>query len=311
MKPFYISLEPFLNHGDLPRPTEWPSLFGNSNPLEVEIGFGNGEYLARLSQQYPNVNFVGFEQYCERIHRTLRKLSRTGQDNVRLLRLDARAGLERYFQAKTIAQVHCLYPPPWPKKSDAKHRLFTTDFLKTVNSRLVDGGTFKIVTDFYPYIAWIQDNIPGTGFVVEFKRIAPGYNTKFENKWLAQGQKEFYELVLTKDRHQDIPVKEDIPMQTYLVDQFDPDTFALPPYSKDGIAVVFKDLLYDAKRKIALVHVLVADGHLTQYIHVAVALTPKGWRIHLAEGSLLMPTAGVAQALVCVYEAAGAPAKTT
>jgi len=73
----------------------------------------------------PQVNFCRLEQYCERIHRTYEKLSRTGLDNVRVLRLDARAGLESYFGFQTIELVHCLYPPPWPKKSDAKHRLFT------------------------------------------------------------------------------------------------------------------------------------------------------------------------------------------
>ncbi len=187
MRPFYISLKPFLNHGDLSRPTDWPAIFGNSHPLEVEIGFGNGEYLERLSRECPEVNFVAFEQYCERIHRTLRKLSRVAQDNVRLLRLDARAGFERYFSPQTISRVHCLYPPPWPKKSDAKHRLFTEDFLKVVNSRLVQGGVLKIVTDHYPYIAWTQEHVKDTGFAVEFKKIPASYATKFEKKWVEAG----------------------------------------------------------------------------------------------------------------------------
>ena len=99
---------------------------------------------------------------------------------------------------KTIARVHCLYPPPWPKKSDAKHRLFTADFLKLVNSRLVDGGVLKIVTDHHPYIDWIQENIQDTGFSVEFKNIQANYGTKFEKKWVEGGQSEFYELLLTK-----------------------------------------------------------------------------------------------------------------
>ena len=304
MKPLYISLKPFLNHAMLARPTDWPLAFGNANTLEVEIGFGNGEYLARLSKAHPEINFIGFEQYCERIARTLRKLSRTGLNNVRVLRLDARAGFERYVKPKSVAVVHCLYPPPWPKKSAAKHRLFTTAFLKTVNSRLIDGGILKIVTDHRPYIAWVEDNVPLSGFKMAFKTIAAGYNTKFENKWVEQGQKEFYELILTKEHHQDVPLKEDVPVQTYIIDHFDPDTFVMPPYSKGGIAVAFKDLLYDAKRKTALIYVIVSDEGIMQNIRIVIAHTNKGWRIHLAEGTLLMPTQGVAQALACVQEAA-------
>jgi len=231
MKAFYISLKPFLNHGALIRPTPWGEIFANDHPLEVEIGFGNGEYLERISSENPRTNFVGFEQYCERIHRTLRKLSRTGLDNVRVLRLDARAGFERFFAPKTISRVHCLYPPPWPKKSGTKHRLFTTDFLKLVNSRLMDGGVLKIVTDHRPYIEWVQENIQDTGFSVDFKNIQANYGTKFEKKWVEGGQSEFYELLLTKKDHIPVGLKEDSAVQTYLVDHFNPDNFGFKEYS--------------------------------------------------------------------------------
>jgi tRNA (guanine-N7-)-methyltransferase len=304
MKPFYVSLKPFLNHGALSRPTDWPAVFANDHPLEVEIGFGNGEYLQRVSQERAEVNFVGFEQYCERIHRTLRKLSRTGLDNVRVLRLDARAGLERYFYPKTIAMVHCLYPPPWPKKSDTKHRLFTEDFLKLVNSRLADGGVLKIVTDHHPYIEWIRENIQGTGFSVVFNNIAANYGTKFEKKWVEGGQREFYELLLTKERHIPIGLKEDCTLQSYLIDQFNPDNFGFKDYSHEGVAVSFKEILYDTKKKTALVHVIACDGPLAQNIRIVIAHSNKGWRINLAEGTMLMPTMAVSQALECVYQAA-------
>jgi len=304
MKAFYVSLKPFLNHGALCRPTDWGAVFANNAPLEAEIGFGNGEYLERLSMDNPRTNFVGFEQYCERINRTLRKLSRTGLDNVRVLRLDARAGFERYFNPKTIARVHCLYPPPWPKKSDAKHRMFTTDFLKLVNSRLVDGGVLKIVTDHCPYMDWIRENIPDTGFRAEFKTIQANYGTKFEKKWVEGGQSEFYELVLTKQSHIPIAVKEDSPLQSYCIENFNPDHFGFKDYSQEGVAVSFKEILYDAKRQTALVHVIACDGPLAQNVRIVIAHSPKGWRIHLAEGSMLMPTQAVSQAIECVYLAA-------
>jgi len=304
MKPFYVSLKPFLNHSALKRPTGWPGVFGNDAPIEVEIGFGNGEYLERLSRENPQLNFVGFEQYCERIHRTLRKLSRTGLDNVKILRLDARAGFERYFSPKTISRVHCLYPPPWPKKSDAKHRLFTTDFLKVVNSRLVEGGVLKVVTDHQPYIDWVMENIDGTGFTVEFKKITADYGTKFEKKWVDGGQSEFYELLLAKEKHVPVGLKEDSTLQSYLVDNFNPDNFSFKDYSHDGLAVSFKEILYDPKKKVALAHVIACDGPLAQNIRIVIAHSPKGWRVNLAEGTMLMPTEAVSQALECVYQAA-------
>jgi tRNA (guanine-N7-)-methyltransferase len=304
MKGFYISLKPFLNHGALNRPTDWTAVFANNHPIEVEIGFGNGEYLERICRQRPQVNFVGFEQYCERIHRTLRKLSRTGLDNVRVLRLDARAGFERYFAPKTVTLAHCLYPPPWPKKSDAKHRLFTGDFLKLVNSRLTEGGVLKIVTDHLPYIDWIRANTGDSGFSVEFKNIPANYGTKFEKKWVEGGRSEFYELLLTKERHIPVDLKEDSALQSYTFEHFNPDNFGFKDYSHEGVAVSFKEILYDPKKKTALVHVIACDGPLVQNIRIVIAHTSKGWRVNLAEGTMLMPTLAVSQALECVYQAA-------
>ena len=307
MKPFYISLKPFLDYRQLTRPTDWTQIFNNSKPLEVEIGFGNGEYLARLAAR-ADTNFVGFEEYCERIHKTLRKLSRVSNDNVRVLRMDVRPAFDYLFAPRSISYIHCLYPPPWPKKSDAKHRLFTTAFLQLANNRLVEGGTLKIVTDFHPYIEWIKEQLPGAGFAMDLKTIAASYDTKFERKWFDGGQREFYEMILIKEQHQEIVPKKEAVLKQYLLEKFNPRQFKLTPYSQDGIAVVFKDLLFDEVRQTAMIHLLVNDEHIFQNIRVVVYATPKGWKINLAEGTMQMPTAGITKALDLVYDAAQATA---
>ncbi len=304
MKPFYISLKPFLDYRKLFHPIYWREIFGNNKPLEVEIGFGNGEYLARLSSEHLETNFVGFEEYCERIHKTLRKLSRVNNDNVRVFRMDVRPAFEFLFLPQSISYIHCLYPPPWPKKSDAKHRLFTSEFFKLANNRLISNGVLKIVTDYHPYVLWIQEQLPGTGFSVELKHIAASYDTKFERKWVEGGQKEFYEFLLTKKEHLDITQKKEEVLKQYSLEKFNPKQFCLSEYSQEGIAVVFKDILYDEERKTALIHVLVNDEHIFQNIRVVVYQTPGGWQMNLAEGTMSMPTAGVARALDLVYQAA-------
>lgn len=284
-------------------PTSWDKVFGNTKPLEVEIGFGNGEYLARLAQRQ-DTNFVGFEEYCERIHKTLRKLSRVSNDNVRVLRMDVRPAFDYLFAPQTISYIHCLYPPPWPKKSDAKHRLFTPEFLKLANNRLIAKGRLKIVTDHFPYILWVQEQLPGTGFTAELKKITASYDTKFERKWVEEGQQEFYELLLTKEQHISIVLKKEADVKHYTLENFDPDQFKLNEYSESGIAVIFRDLIYDSSRKIALIHVLVNDEHIFQNIRIIVLKADKNWQMKLAEGTMIMPTAGIAKALDLVYEAA-------
>lgn len=304
MTPFYVSLKPLLDSRRFQDPVNWKEIFGNDNPVELEIGFGNGEYLAKLSEERPEINFVGFEEYCHRIHRTLRKLSRNTSQNARIFRMDIRPALNYLFAPNSLQYIHCLYPPPWPKKSDIKHRLFTSDFLKLVNSRLILGGVLKIVTDHYPYMVWIQENIEGTGFSKEFKKIAASYDTKFEKKWVGTGQKEFYELLLTKKDPIDVPVKKEMMLKHYILDHFSADEFHMQDYSESNMAIVFKDILYDQKRRIAMIQVLVTDEHIFQNIRVVVIQVQNGWKMNLAEGTMMMPTAGVSKAMDLIYEAA-------
>ena len=68
----YGSLKLFVDHYGLSVPVRWPEVFGRKAPLEVEIGFGTGEYLFRLARSHPNHDFVGIEENVERIHKTLR-----------------------------------------------------------------------------------------------------------------------------------------------------------------------------------------------------------------------------------------------
>lgn len=304
MKPLYISLKPFLDHHVLPRPVDWSVVFGNANPLEVEIGFGNGEYLAGLVADNPEKNFVGFEEYCERISRTLRKLSRVDSRNVRVLRLDVRPAFTYLFGSHCIDYIYCLYPPPWPKKSDAKHRHLNTEFLKLANNRLKNGGIFKVVTDYKPYAQWLHEQIPGTGFSIEEAVIPARYNTKFEQKWAKAGQSKFHEIILTKKKHIEVKHKQEAVLEHYKIKSFNPEEFKMPDYSKDGIAVVFKDYLFDPKRQTAQVYCLVHDEHLLQNVRIVIFKEDKHWRVNLAQGSMLMPTHGIAKAIECVRDAA-------
>lgn len=303
-KPLYVSLRPFVDHHVVPRPVQWAEVFGDTRPVEVEIGFGNGEYLARLSVEQPDTNFVGFEEYCERISRTLRKLSRTPGRNVRVFRLDVRPAFHYLFAQRSIRFIHCLFPPPWPKKSDIKHRLLTTDFLRLANSRLEDGGGMKVVTDFKAYALWVKEQVPGSGFELTWEDVPAKYGTKFERKWAEGGQTEFYELTLTKIQHMDVPHKEDAPVQHYTIPRFNPDNFRMTDVTEGGMAVVFKDYLYDPKQQTAMVYVLVHDEHLLQNVRVVIMKKPEGWGVHLAQGTMLMPTAGIARAVECVKQAA-------
>ncbi len=302
--PRYSSLKPFVNHFALSRPVDWGAIFRRETPLEVEIGFGTGEYLTRMAAERPGHNFIGIEENVERIYKTLKKIECAKLENVRLLHVDARLVLERFFPSRSITRVHCLFPCPWPKKNQVKHRLFSKNFLKLLNNRLGAGGQIDLVTDHGLYAEWAQGQTDRTGFKVECQEIAARFDTKFERKWREAGQKKFHALTLIKARHISRPALKEIDLKVYFFDHFDPTGFRFEDQKGDP-SVIFKEFIFDEQRAQGMIHLLVAEDYLQQHVWVKILKTAhKGWCLAVADGSLVIPTAGVAKAMEALYQCA-------
>lgn len=295
---------PLLLWREMVRPTEWSTCFAREAPLEVEIGFGNGDYLLRSARERPEHNFVGIEIPWPQIKRALSKLEKRELENVRLLQVDARTALERMFRSRSAHRFVSLFPCPWPKKRHARHRLFSKAFLRLANSRLVDGGELLIVTDSTPFADWILDQAEGSGFAAARTIVAPRYGTKYEHKWQGKGQTDFHELHLRKEEHVEVSVKEDRPVRARTIARFDADTFEPPNSHSTELHVQSKELLYDPQRGKAMLQVVVAEENLEQNFWIEIARRDDGWRIQPARGCGFIPTAGVQEALDLVRDAA-------
>ena len=55
MRAYYRSLKPLILWREVERPLCWARLFGRVAPVELEIGFGSGDYLVARAQQHPAV----------------------------------------------------------------------------------------------------------------------------------------------------------------------------------------------------------------------------------------------------------------
>jgi tRNA (guanine-N7-)-methyltransferase len=296
-------LDAFIPWLKAERPIDWRGRFKREAILDLEIGFGNGELLVRSALAHPERDFVGLELKWALIRKALRNITRSKVTNVRLLKADARVALDRLFIAGSLSRVNAFFPDPWPKKRHAKHRLFSHDFLKVLNSRLVNDGKVRIITDYQPYVEWIRDQVPHTGFEVTCETMAPRFGTKYERKWHEMGQEEFNELNLFKREHVEIPLKEDRPLKTYHLEQFDPDRFE-PMGQRGEIVVNFKEFLYDPKRHKGIVKVMVVEGNLTQHLWIEIGQKGDHWYLHPAKGWGIVPTDGVQRALDLVQKAA-------
>jgi tRNA (guanine-N7-)-methyltransferase len=304
MEARYLSLTPFILWRHTERPIPWIHQFGREAPLEVEIGFGNGEFLVRKAQMHPERNFVGLDLEWVSVQRALRKIARIEVKNIRVLQVDARIAFERLFLPRSLSFVYSLFPCPWPKKRHVKYRLFSQSFLTLLNSRLVPEGEVQIVTDHQSYMQWLLTQVPGAGFVVDQQRISPRFDTKYERKWQGEGQEYFYELRLHKKEHKIVPLKEDVALEIHWVEHFDPDRFQ-PVHTQNGLSVEFLTFLYDPKRQIGMQRVVVVEENLLQdfWIEIGQKKGEKHWYIRPARGCGMVPTVGVQRALDLVRDA--------
>jgi tRNA (guanine-N7-)-methyltransferase len=271
--------------------------------MEVEIGFGLGDYLVRRASQHLERDFVGLETGWPMVRRTLRKVALARLNNVKLLQADARMAIEWYFPERAIHRATALFPCPWSKEKHVKHRLFSNGFLSVLNTRMADQGKVLVVTDNEPFSRWVVISARGTGFEALWQEVSPGYMTKYERKWQALGQERFYEVRLTKCRHLTLSLGEEVPLISRFVDHLDADSF-VPVGCRGDLTVEFKEVLYDPRRQKGMVRCVMEEGRLLQNFWIEIVREPERWCIRLARGCAIIPTRGVQRALDLVHEAA-------
>jgi tRNA (guanine-N7-)-methyltransferase len=128
-----------------------PALFGNPNPLVLEIGFGNGDSLAAMAQARPERNWLGVEVHGPGVGHLLLEIERRGLSNLRLVRHDAVELLSRGIVPGACERVQLFFPDPWPKNRHHKRRILSPGFVALLARAMPTGGIFHAATDWEPY----------------------------------------------------------------------------------------------------------------------------------------------------------------
>jgi tRNA (guanine-N7-)-methyltransferase len=126
-------------------------LFAQAAPLEVELGSGDGSFLAEYARRHPERNFIGVERLFGRIRKLDRKGQRAGLVNLRGIRIEC-AYLVRYLlPPRSVAALHIYFPDPWPKRRHRHHRLINEGFPALARQALAPGGVVYVRTDDQDY----------------------------------------------------------------------------------------------------------------------------------------------------------------
>ncbi|MDR1312197.1 MAG: hypothetical protein LBQ12_00515 [Deltaproteobacteria bacterium] len=300
---YYRSLQPLLPAATLNAKPSWEAVFGREAPMDLEIGFGNGEFLSRLSLAEPGRDFVGLEISWPSVKRALRRLGNPPRPNARLICLPAGPALSLYFPPKSLSVARALFPVPWPKEKHAKKRLFSRSFMDLLANRLKAGGRFSMVTDDPVLACWTLGESQASALPLSLEERGGALDTKYGRKWENLGARTFYYLEGEKARHPEVPDRGIADMQPTFMETLDPKSYA--PRGQSGeTAVVFREFVWDEGKRQGLLSTKVVEGDFIQEFFIRLRQDGDGrFRLYPALAHQVFPTEGVRTAL----ELAAAP----
>jgi len=153
-------------------------IFGNDNPVHLEIGSGRGEYLLRKAESHPEVNFMALELKNKRVKTILRQLESNIHPNVKLIRLYVDERVTDFIPTESFQTIYIIHPDPWPKKKHNRRRIIQTKFIDVMHLLLKPDGAVIFSTDHEDYAMWIALHFLdredfSTVYKNGFTRIAP------------------------------------------------------------------------------------------------------------------------------------------
>lgn len=171
------------------QPLDFQAVFGNDNPVVVEIGFGMGKATALIAENNPEINYLGIEVHKPGIGKLLGEIREKNLKNIRIIGHDAMEVLEYMVGDETVSGFHIFFPDPWQKKRHFKRRLIQRPRTDLIASKIRSGGYLYFVTDWLPYAEFGMEQLLMTpGLKNKYEGYAPHQTwrpeTRFEQKGL-------------------------------------------------------------------------------------------------------------------------------
>ncbi|MCK5673238.1 MAG: tRNA (guanosine(46)-N7)-methyltransferase TrmB [Spirochaetales bacterium] len=166
-------------------------IFGNKNPVVLEIGFGMGHATLEIAEKNRNKNYIAIEVHTPGVGKVLSEIEKHNLTNLRIIQYDAVQVIRNMIPLASLEGVHIFFPDPWPKKKHHKRRLIQNGFIKELILLISKGGYIYIATDWEDYaqqIILVLDQISELKNMYNkfAKKIEWRPDTNFEKKGLAK-----------------------------------------------------------------------------------------------------------------------------
>lgn len=176
---------------------EWKEVFGNENPVHIEVGMGKGRFIMDMARLHPDRNYVGIEMYDSVLLRAVQKRKEMEEEisNLYFIRMDAR-NLPEVFEKDEVERIYLNFSDPWPKERHAKRRLTSRQFLERYDKILAKDGSVEFKTDNRPLFEFSLEEVEAAGWKLaahsfdlhhDEKLMEGNVMTEYEEKFSSMG----------------------------------------------------------------------------------------------------------------------------
>ena len=176
---------------------DWKNIFGNTNPIHIEIGMGKGKFIHTMAKEHPDINYVGIEKYSSVLLRGIQKMETDPLPNLYFIRMEAEE-IVSVFGKGEAAGIYLNFSDPWPKDRHAKRRLPSAEFLARYDEIVADGGKIEFKTDNRALFDFAVEELARSAWKAEVitydlhadeKLMQGNVMTEYEEKFSAAGSR--------------------------------------------------------------------------------------------------------------------------
>ena len=173
-------------------------IFGNCNPVCLEIGCGKGKFVCEKAAANPDINFIAIEKISNVLIAATERARSENLKNIHFINCAAEV-LQKYIPDGKIARIYLNFSNPLPKEGYKKQRLTHPKFLGVYRKLLIDGGEVVQKTDDRPFFEFSKESYKLAGYTITDLRedlaadpVEGDIETEHEAKFKAEGKKIYY-----------------------------------------------------------------------------------------------------------------------
>ena len=145
---------------------DFEKIFGNSNPIVIEVGCGKGQFACEYAKIHPEQNVIAVEKYGNVIVNACEKAQSMRLQNLFFIKGNAEY-LTKYIPDSTAQRIFLNFSCPFPKNKYAAHRLTHKRFLDIYRQLLAPGGEIHQKTDNMHFFEFSIQEFSENGFALK------------------------------------------------------------------------------------------------------------------------------------------------